>query len=644
MPEFDCRRIERCFERARSELMARRNSRAFWEGHLSSSALATATAVMALEMVCRHKAARASDPEAGSARALESPPNLKKLVERGIAWIVAHQNSDGGWGDTPKSLSNISTAMLCHAALHAVGAEEERRSKAAAAASGYIERSGGIPALRARYGKDKTFSIPILTHCALAGVVDWREVSPLPFELACLPARFYKLARLPVVSYALPALIAIGQARHHFVKPRNPAIRWLRDRSIGRSLAVLERLQPVSGGFLEATPLTSFVTMSLAGIGLAGHPVARRGVEFLVRSAREDGSWSIDTNLSTWLTTLSVNALAAHLPADARAALRDWLLDQQYRDVHPYTNADPGGWAWTDLPGGVPDADDTPGAILALSNLAAASGSSDSARGASAPNVSEDALDRDFEALSRGLVWLLGLQNRDGGWPTFCRGWGTLPFDRSAPDLTAHALRAITCWIKRGLELTLQFGRPPNQPGGQRLARGASRAIERGFAYLEKTQRPDGSWLPLWFGNQHAANDENPTYGTSRVLAAYRDADRADDAACRRGVDWLIRAQNPEGGWGGASTISSSVEETALAVEVLVSLESRGASDASRRGLAWLLDRVDQGTWVEPSPIGFYFAKLWYFEDLYPLIFTVAALRRAVDALSQAHSRNPTPA
>ena len=33
---------------------------------------------------------------------------------------------------------------------------------------------------------------------------------------------------------------------------------------------------------------------------------------------------------------------------------------------HPYTGAAPGGWAWTDLPGGVPDADDTPGALLAL--------------------------------------------------------------------------------------------------------------------------------------------------------------------------------------------------------------------------------------------------------------------------------------
>ena len=46
-------------------------------------------------------------------------------------------------------------------------------------------------------------------------------------------------------------------------------------------------------------------------------------------------------------------------------------------------------------------------------------------------------------AVDRGVKWLLDLQNRDGGWPTFCRGWGKLPFDRSGADLTAHALRAI---------------------------------------------------------------------------------------------------------------------------------------------------------------------------------------------------------
>ena len=50
---------------------------------------------------------------------------------------------------------------------------------------------------------------------------------------------------------------------------------------------------------------------------------------------------------------------------------------------------------------------------------------------------------------------------------------------------------------------------------------------------------------------------------------------------------------------------------------------------AVARGLAWLVAAVESGALMNPSPIGFYFAKLWYFERLYPIIFSVAALGRA---------------
>ena len=38
------------------------------------------------------------------------------------------------------------------------------------------------------------------------------------------------------------------------------------------------------------------------------------------------------------------------------------------------------------------------------------------------------------------------------------------------------------------------------------------------------------------------------------------------------------------------------------------------------------MHNVELGTWTRPTPIGFYFAKLWYYERLYPMVFTVAAL------------------
>lgn len=583
--------------RAAGALLAARTPAGHWEGELSTSALSTATAVTAFAVSGRH-ARRGSEESA-------------QLIGNGLRWLADHQNPDGGWGDTTRSFSNISTTTLCWAAFGAASADERFRPTVQAAEQWIGQRAGSLEpaslarAIIARYGRDRTFSVPILTMCALAGRLGtgrsaWEHVLPLPFELAALPHRFFAALRLPVVSYALPALIAIGQARHVHRPSRNPVAFWLRRISRRRTLDVLGRIQPPNGGFLEATPLTSFVTMSLAGSGMVDHPVTQRGLDFLRTSVRPDGSWPIDTNLATWVTTLSIHALGSALPSGAHASLRGWLLGQQYRVEHPYTRAAPGGWAWTNLPGGVPDADDTAGALLALR----AAGSPDSAT---------------LSAATAGVEWLLGLQNRDGGVPTFCRGWGALPFDRSGADLTAHALRAWLAWM-------------PDLSPGLRLQ--VQRAAEKAVAYLNRSQHADGSWLPLWFGNQHRVDDENPAYGTARVLPALCAARAVGFPAAseplKRGVAWLAAAQNGDGSWGQDGRGSGSTEETALALEALaiVPEELLEATPAGmlHRGTEWLVARVENQTWTEPSPIGFYFAKLWYYERLYPMIFAAGAL------------------
>ena len=87
-----------------------------------------------------------------------------------------------------------------------------------------------------------------------------------------------------------------------------------------------------------------------------------------------------------------------------------------------------------------------------------------------------------------------------------------------------------------------------------------------------------------------------------------------------------------------ATKATGSVEETALCLEACtawagVSNDAQVAFQSSiLRGTEWLVEKVESGSWCEPAPIGFYFAKLWYFERLYPLIFTAVALER-VEAL-----------
>lgn len=578
-----------------------------WEGKLSASALSTATAVVALAL-----AKRESRP---------ATVRQDRLIEQGLAWLATHANADGGWGDTVCSRSNLSTTTLVWAAFGVWPDATKIHAPAIAAAEKWLTRRigkldpGNLAAkILECYQSDRTFSVPILTHCALAGRLGlgpgaWRQVIPLPFELAVFPPAWFAALRLPVVSYALPALIAVGYARHFHAPSANPFVRAVRSLVTEHALRVLDSVQPSNGGFLEAIPLTSFVVMSLVASGKAEHRVARQGLEFIVNSAQPDGSWQIDTNLATWVTTLALHGLAAtgalRLSEPERVAACDWLLKQQYRRRHPYTNAAPGGWAWTNLPGGVPDADDTAGALLALKSL----------------GVRET---ETTEAAVAGVKWLLDLQNRDGGIPTFCRGWGKLPFDRSSADLTAHALRAWVAW-QNALPAPLHHA--------------VQLRIRRAVGFLRRTQEAGGAWRPLWFGNELEPDQCNRVYGTSRVLLALAETNLCPEAAAQAAL-WLVRAQKADGGWsGGLAAAPSTVEETALAVESLcAALEhrpelQRDLEPVIRRGAAWLICQIETGTWQQPTPIGFYFAKLWYFEELYPVVFTVAALGRATRVL-----------
>lgn len=579
--------LDRAIASTQAHLDSLRTADGHWEGHLSSSALSTATAIVALSLVDRDKHAA--------------------LIQKGAQWLRDHQNADGGWGDTTISKSNLSTTLLCWSALHLVGTRNAASDDWITSHVGSLEPKAIAKAVIARYGKDKTFSVPILMLCTLCGTLGkdgWRHVIALPFELAALPRTWFGAVGLPVVSYALPALIAIGHARFHHAPPAwwNP-LRWIRALTWPRIRPMLQTLQPSSGGYLEATPLTSFVTMALAGADQLDHPCIPLAVDFLTKSMRDDGSWPIDTNLATWGTTLSTRANESEGSADTpvRSLAVKWLLSQQYREIHPFTNAAPGGWAWTDLPGGVPDADDTSSALIALKTTGHTCDS----------------------AIHSGVNWLLDLQNRDGGMPTFCRGWGALPFDRSTPEITAHALLAWWTWHDE-LPAALQT----------RVAEATKRALQ----YLHSSRAAQNAWIPLWFGNEHTPDETNPVYGTAQVINHL--AGNAHLAIQARhlidsGLDYLRSVQKADGSFGGDANSPSSIEETAVALHALsVSSSSQDLGSS----IQWLLTATDHGTRFPSAPIGLYFARLWYHEQLYPVIWTLGALHAARKVL--VHEKN----
>ena len=367
----------------------------------------------------------------------------------------------------------------------------------------------------------------------------------------------------------------------------------MREGFVAPSLRVLTRLQPAHGGFLEAAPLTAFVAMCLCGAGFREHEVTRKAAYFLETTVRKDGSWAIDTDLSSWVTFLSVKAFGGDLPG--RELLAKQIRSWAFKERHPFTGAQPGGWGWTSLQGAVPDADDTSGALVALHFLS----------------------DGTYcDEVGAGIEWLLALRNKDGGMPTFCKGWGKLPFDRSSPDISAHAFLAFQLW-----ESSLPEG----------LRRRCAKGKKELLRWLSSAQAPDGSWTPLWFGDQDAGDERSPIYGTAiavEYLLASGDVQALEMA--HKGIRFILAAQNEDGGWGGQRGIPSKVTLTSRALAALASLQetNQKVEEAIGKGLDYLFVRHQKRNLYQREPIGLYFARLWYSEELYNATFLLNALRK----------------
>src|SRR5262249_53247557 len=138
--------LDRLVER----LLAERTPGGHWTGELASSALSTATASIALHV--------ASD---------------WRLAAQGLDGLEKTQHPDGGWGDTVLSISNISTTALGWAAFTIAGRPNPRAEEWLRRNTGSLDPQSLVQALAARYGNDRTFSVPILTVLAVAGHVPW---------------------------------------------------------------------------------------------------------------------------------------------------------------------------------------------------------------------------------------------------------------------------------------------------------------------------------------------------------------------------------------------------------------------------------------------------------------------------------------
>ena len=158
--------------------------------------------------------------------------------------------------------------------------------------------------------------------------------------------------------------------------------------------------------------------------------------------------------------------------------------------------------------------------------------------------------------------------------------------------------------------------------------------VRRGVVWLLRAQEPDGSWFGRWGANY--------VYGTGAVVPALIAAGvKPSKPAIRRAVAWLEEHQNPDGGWGEdlrsyddpalAGRGTSTASQTAWALLALLAAGERDSA-ATERGVRWLAQtqRAD-GSWDEPQYTGTGFPGDFYINyHLYRLAFPLSALGRYV--------------
>ena len=327
----------------------------------------------------------------------------------------------------------------------------------------------------------------------------------------------------------------------------------------------------------------------------------------------------------TAITTIAVvESAAGHgVGTEARAAADravDWLLANEIRFAGDWADrvaAEPAGWCFEYANQFYPDVDDTAMVVIALATW----------RSAEPASVRRQAVDA---AIRRAVPWLAAMQNADGGWGAFDRDNNSeflckVPFadhnamiDPSSPDLAGRVLEA--------------FGKIGLRPGHP--------AVDRGLAYVRRSQEADGGWYGRW--------GVNYVYGTWQVLEGLRAIGiPLDDPAVLRGVAWLETYQQADGSWGEtaesyadrglAGTGVPTPSQTAWAVAGLIAA-GRGESAAVRRGVDWLVARQEaDGSWEQREFTGTGFPKVFYLKyHWYPIYFPLIALSRAHRAVAAA--------
>jgi squalene-hopene/tetraprenyl-beta-curcumene cyclase len=588
-----------------------------------------------------------------------------ELVCKAARYILAQQQPGGGWSNYPDGPAELSVSVKAYFALKLAGhdpaaaymtrAREVIRFLGGAAGCNsftkfYLALLGQFPYANCPAVPPEMMLLPRWAYINIHAMSSWTRtiVVPLSIFYAYKPIRHLPphlgVAELFLQDPATPLWPHPPTSRlltwTNFFLGADQLLKrcekWLgpiRAVALGRAERWLRDHFADSDGVGAIFPPMVYTVICLRCLGVSDDaPEMRWALQQLDHLMIEEGdTLRLQPCFSpVWDTALTLNALAdtAELQMDRQhssisnlqSAIHNgvrWLLEKEVRCPGDWSAAnpelEPGGWFFEYNNPLYPDTDDTAMVLMALARTGHAAGR---------------------PAAERGLRWLLGMQNSDGGWAAFDRNINReiltrVPFadhnamlDPSCPDITARTLEALGC-----------HGYGCDHP-----------LVRKALAFLERTQESAGCWPGRW--------GVNYIYGTWQVLTGLSsigyDAGRP---MVRRAVAWLKAVQQAGGGWGescrsyddpafaGVGTPTAS--QTAWALLGLIGA-GEAESDAVAAGIDYLLaTQAEDGGWQEEQFTGTGFPKVFYLKyHMYSLYFPLMALARYARAV-EVEARGP---
>lgn len=258
-----------------------------WQVEWASPVVATAMAVAGLVSSEQH-GSRLSEEQIPSDSAYQG--DLSELLIGSLHWLARRQLPGGGWSATGDNHPHLATTMLVRATFALTGMPVAYPTLAERMQA-FIDLHGGIEGVRARYGHQSVAARVIAGTWSLADLIDWNRATSLPIETFVPDQDETRTLAWQVDREDLAPLLALGVASFKLYRPFNPLAGWRRGRALPGVIQYIQDAQEPSGSFADSVAATSLVIMSLAGAGMTGSHVVRRGVDYLFDTVSAEGNW-----------------------------------------------------------------------------------------------------------------------------------------------------------------------------------------------------------------------------------------------------------------------------------------------------------------------------------------------------------------